>query len=137
MTRGFSVQVSASKEVRVFLRELAPLLGKVIEREDRGNGTYRNAGATVDAFDGVDVQHLGIRELSLILFRMNAIDGAGVYARRVFGTDARFRNNVCHMFWKLQKYHTPLHAGKYLRDLPKRVSGHSLRVALWVSCQAI
>ena len=125
-------RVLTSEEIRIFLRELAPLFRKIVEREDRGDRTYRNAGAAVDAFDGVDVEHLGIGELRLILFRMNAIDGAGVHARRIFGTDARFRNDVCHMFWKLQKYHTRLNTGKYLPDRPKRVGGHSLRVALLV-----
>ena len=40
----------------VDLRKLLPLLGQVIQRENRGHRADRHTGAAVDALDGIDVE---------------------------------------------------------------------------------
>ena len=88
--------------VRVDFNEALPLLGQVIFFKDRRYGTDWHAGATVNALRGVDVELLDIIEtwaaviLGIALFRMNTLPRASVYTGRVFGTDARFGDNICH-----------------------------------------
>ena len=41
---------------RVDLRKVLPLLGQVIQRENRGHRADRHTGATVYALDGIDVE---------------------------------------------------------------------------------
>ena len=77
--------------------EIGPFFGKIVYGEDRGNGANRNTRAAIDALDGIDVNHVDFFELGLILFRMDAIYGASVYACRVFGADAGFCNYVSHI----------------------------------------
>lgn len=57
-----------------------PLLRKVIRCKDRRNWAYRDAGTAIDTFDWIDVEHLLCSVRSLVLFRMNAIHRACVYA---------------------------------------------------------
>src|ERR1019366_1275089 len=58
-----------------------------------------NAGAAVDAFHRIDVKHLFAGELVVLLFGMDAVNGASVHASCVLGADAGFRNHVCHKFF--------------------------------------
>jgi hypothetical protein len=95
-----------AEEVGVLFGELRPLFGEIVEGEDRGNGANRHAGAAIDALHGIDVEHLDVGESRVFLLGVDAVDGAGVDARCVFGANAGFRNYVCHMFWNFQKYHT-------------------------------
>src|SRR5262245_37117455 len=55
-----------------------PLFRNVVFRENRGNGASRFAGATVDAFCWVNIQHRRGLELSLIFFGVDAIHRARV-----------------------------------------------------------
>lgn len=79
-----------------------PFLGQVVQREDRRNGADRDAGAAVDTFDRIDEELFHRIEfrpavfVPRVLFRMNAIDGAGVDACRVFRSDAGFGNDIRH-----------------------------------------
>ena len=69
-------------------RELLPLAGEVLVREDRGDGADRHAGVAVHALVRLDVEHP--RAL------VDAVDGALVDARLVLDVDARFRDDVGH-----------------------------------------
>ena len=92
--------------VGVDLGEVGPLLGEVVEREDGGDRAHRDAGAAIDAFDGVDVDHFDRGEIGFVLFWVDAIHRTGVDAGRVFRSDTGFRNYVCHSSRKHLNYHT-------------------------------
>src|SRR5439155_5880063 len=68
--------------------ERCPLLGERILREDRLDGALGLARAAVDAFGGVDHEHL----FGLV----NAVDRADVDAALVLLVDARLRDHVGH-----------------------------------------
>src|ERR1700761_909712 len=70
----------AAKVCGVFLRIAGPLLRQVIACEDGRNRAYRDARAAVDAFHRIDKQLLRSGVVTLILLRMNAVDGAGIDA---------------------------------------------------------
>ena len=63
---------------------------------DRRNGTGRDAGATIDALLGVDVQHRGGLELGLVLPRVDAVHGADVDAGSILRVNARIGDNESH-----------------------------------------
>ena len=48
------LELATRNIVRVLLDVGVPLLGQVVQREDRLNGADRNAGAAVDALNRVD-----------------------------------------------------------------------------------
>jgi hypothetical protein len=85
-----------SEVLRVPLGVLFPLLRQVVEGEDGRDGANGHASATVDAFYGIDIQHLLGRVLVRVLLGVNAIHRAGVHAGGVFGSDAGFGNDVGH-----------------------------------------
>src|SRR5687768_8472091 len=74
--------------------EALPLFRRLIEREDRLDGTRRNTRAAVDALIRVDVEHFRRLELGFVFPRVDAIDRADVDTRRVLGADAGFTNDV-------------------------------------------
>ncbi len=92
----------------VLLREIGPFFRQIVQSEDCRNGAYRDARAAVDAFDRIDVEHGFVSEAGIVLFGVDAVDGASVDASRVLCADAWFRNYVCHMCWKPPSYHTSL-----------------------------
>jgi len=51
-----------------------PLFGQIVEREDRRDGAYRNAGSAVDAFHRIDVDQRHLGETGFV-FWVDAIDG--------------------------------------------------------------
>src|SRR4051794_41005028 len=73
-----------------------PLVGRLVQREDRLDGTRRHAGPAVNALVGVDVEHLGRSELWLVLPRMDAVNRANVDASRVLRPDARLADDIRH-----------------------------------------
>src|SRR5208337_2230141 len=75
---------------------LFPLFRQIVEREDGRNRAHRHAGAAVDAFYGIDIQHLLGRELVGVLLGMNAIHGTGVNTGGGFGSDTGLGNYVGH-----------------------------------------
>src|SRR5271165_4776827 len=81
----------------VALGKVGPLLRQIIQREDGGNGTHRNAGAAIDAFHRIDVDHVVFGEVRRLFFGVNAIYRASVNTRGVFGPDTRFSNYVSHV----------------------------------------
>src|SRR5689334_1748942 len=83
--------------VGVDLREVLPLLRQVVFGEDRLYGAGRLACAAINALVRMDVEQLRRLELRLILARMDAVHRANVYASRVFGPYAGFRNNISHL----------------------------------------
>src|ERR1700733_15691504 len=66
-----------SEVVGVELGEAAPLVGQIIERENRRNRADRDAGSTIDALHRIDVDHVVLGEVGGVLLRMDAIDRAG------------------------------------------------------------
>src|SRR5262245_51302405 len=56
----------------------------------------RHAGAAVDALIRMDVEHRRLRELSLVLARVDAIDRANVHAGGVLRFDARVGDDERH-----------------------------------------
>src|SRR6266478_5360636 len=121
--------------VGVLLDVGVPLLGQVVQREDRRNGTNRNAGAAVDALNRVDEELVYRIEprpavfVLRVLFRMDAIDRAGVHAGGVFRSDAGFGNDIRHSTLPktayLQLYHTRM-ARVRLRRLSYPTHEHDL-----------
>src|SRR5262245_46334767 len=82
--------------LRVDRYEVLPLFWRLVERENRLNGTRRNAGAAIDALVGMDEQLLRCFELGLVLPRMDAIDRADINTGTVLGADARFGDDIRH-----------------------------------------
>jgi len=82
--------------IGVDLGEVGPLLGEVVEREDGRDRAHRNAGAAIDAFDRVDIDHFDAGEVGFVLLGVDAIHGTGVDAGSVFRSDTGFRNYICH-----------------------------------------
>ena len=92
-----SVEGALPSEIRrVCAREIGPFVRQIVQSEDGGDRANRHTRPAVDAFYWIDVDHLVFGEFGVIFFGVDAIDRAGVDARRVFGADARFRNYVCH-----------------------------------------
>src|SRR5579863_5982113 len=86
------------------LSVLRPLFGQVVQRKNGGDRTDRHAGAAVDAFHRIDIDHLFSREFFGVLFRVNAIHRAGVHACRVLHTNAGFSNYVRHNYSRLSAW---------------------------------
>jgi hypothetical protein len=86
----------------VQFRILLPLFWQVVERKNRRHRTDRDAGATIDAFHGINVELWNVVEcgatvvIGRILLGMDAIHGTGIDARGVFGPDAGFGNDIGH-----------------------------------------
>ena len=102
---------------------MLPLLRQIVEREDGRNWANGDAGAAVDAFDRIDVEHFFFAEGGLILLGMDAVHGTSVDASGVLGVDARFRDYVCHKVWVSLGYsldkngHSSKKAGNWYRPL--------------------
>src|SRR5262249_50355053 len=89
--------------------EVGPLFRKVIQCEDGRYQADRYAGAAVDALHRVDVEQLRFRVVGLVFLGMNAVYRARIHTSRVFGSDAGFCNDVCHVFsLRSYKYHRSL-----------------------------
>src|SRR5262245_12875932 len=82
--------------VRVGPDEIGPFVRRLVEREDGLDRTGRYAGAAVDAFVGVDVQHLRRGERQLVLPRVDAVDGTDVHARGILRSDAGLADDIRH-----------------------------------------
>src|SRR5262245_48284835 len=82
--------------VRVLPDETGPLLRRLVEREDRLDGTGRHARAAVDALVGVDVQHLRRVERRLVLPRVDTVHGTDVHARGILRSDAGLADDIRH-----------------------------------------
>src|SRR5437773_8784870 len=86
----------------VDLRKLLPLLGQVIQRENRGHRADWHTGATVYALDGIDVELRDFIEdgtaiiVGRALLGVDAIYGAGIDAGGVLHPDAGLGNDVRH-----------------------------------------
>src|SRR4029077_5483074 len=77
-------------------RVALPLFRQVLEGENRGYWTDGDAGAAIDAFDGINIELLLCLMLGFVLARVDAVDRADVHAGRVFRADARLSNHVSH-----------------------------------------
>jgi hypothetical protein len=81
---------------RVPLGVFFPLFRKVVERKNGRHRADRNAGAAVNAFYGINVEHLLGAELLRVFLGMNAIHRTGVDTGGVFGSNAGLGNYVGH-----------------------------------------
>jgi len=115
------LELATRDVVGILLDVGVPLPGQVVQREDRRNGADRNAGTAVDALNRVDeelVYRIEPRPSVFVLrglFRMDAIDRAGVHACGIFRSDAGFGNDIrLSTFPKLpisSTYTTPVRRG--------------------------
>jgi hypothetical protein len=86
----------------VEFRILLPLLGKVVQRKNRGYRADWDTGATIDAFHRINVELGNVVErrttvvISRVLLGVDAIYGTGVDAGGVFRSDAGFGNDLGH-----------------------------------------
>src|SRR6476646_11550909 len=86
----------------VLLNVGVPLLGKVIQREDRQIWADWYAGSAVDALDRVNEELVNLFEpraaifVMCVLFRMDAVHRAGIYTGRILSYDTGFCNYVRH-----------------------------------------
>src|SRR5215471_4965787 len=85
---GAAGRAELVEELGVLGGERRPLLGDVVFVEDRLDRADRFAGAAVDAFVGVDVEH----PLALV----DAVDRAFLDAALVLDVDARLGDHICH-----------------------------------------
>ena len=69
---------------------------RLVQRKDRIDRTRRHAGATVDAFIGMNIEHFGHGKRLFVFPGMNTVDGTDIHAGRVFRTDARFTDYIGH-----------------------------------------
>ena len=87
----------------VQFRVLLPLLRQIVEDENCGHRANRNAGATIDAFHGINVELGNALEwwaavvIGRVLLGVDAIYGTGVNAGGVFRSDAGFGNDIGHL----------------------------------------
>src|SRR6185312_8306515 len=80
----------------IYLHEIPPPIGNIIEGENRGDGAHWHTCSAIDALHRIDVE-LGLRfEIHFVFFRVNAIDRARINARSIFHVDARLGNHVGH-----------------------------------------
>ena len=79
------------EEVGVYLGVLLPFFRHVAILSNRADGADWLTGAALDA-------NVGIDEVLLIrVGGVDAIDGASLYARRVFDIDAWLADGICHI----------------------------------------
>src|ERR1700692_470180 len=103
-------QLLSPEVFRIPLGIFLPLFRQVVQREDGRDWTHGNASATVDAFHGINVEHLFRPELVGVFLGMNAIHRTGIDTGGVFGPNAGLGNDVGHKILLL------------LRVLPGRVT---------------
>ena len=80
----------------VLLGEVGPLLGQIVERENRGDGTHGDARAAIDTLDWIDIDQFFGGKLGIVFFGVDAIHRASVHTRRVFCADTGFCYYVSH-----------------------------------------
>jgi hypothetical protein len=80
--------------IGVDLNVMLPLIGHVFVAIDRFDGTGWLAGAAVNALVRMYKKLLCALEISLVLTRVNAVDGADVNTGRILRADAGFANYV-------------------------------------------
>jgi hypothetical protein len=90
---GFADKLSAIM-IGVDLNVMLPLIGNVFVAINRFDGTGWLAGAAVNALVRMYKKLLCALEFSLVLTRVNAVDGADVNTGRVLRADAGFANYV-------------------------------------------
>jgi hypothetical protein len=85
------------EEVRINFSKLLPFFWDCRLFKDSCNRTCRFTGTTVNAFIGVYIKQFSLFKTSLACCRMDAIDGANIYAGSVFYPNARLSDNIGHV----------------------------------------
>src|SRR3954447_17146399 len=80
---------------RVDLDVTLPLLRELVLGEAGVHRAGLDAGVAVDALVRIDVELLDVVVVGLIRRRMNAVDGADLYAGVVLLADTGLRDDVC------------------------------------------
>ena len=89
--------VNLSAEVfGVLLGKRSPLLRQVVQCEDSRYGADRHTSSTIDALDGIDVDHIVLGEIWFVSLRMDAVHRASIDTGCIFHVDTGFCNNVSH-----------------------------------------
>jgi len=70
--------------------------GRVRTVVNRGHGARGNTGAAIDALFGMNEEHGRRFELGFILAGVDAVDGAYIHTRMVFGADAGVGDDESH-----------------------------------------
>src|SRR4029077_1706366 len=84
------VELACFDVAGVLLNVGVPLLGKVVESEDRRNRADWHTGAAVDALDRVDEELVDLFEpraavlVLCVLLRMDAVHWTGIHTGRIF-----------------------------------------------------
>jgi hypothetical protein len=76
--------------------ETRPLLGCLVQRVDSFDRTRRHTGTAIDAFVGVNIEHLRRLEVWFVLAWVNTVHRAHIDAGRVLGPDAGFTDDIGH-----------------------------------------
>jgi hypothetical protein len=84
-------------KVGVNRRKTGPLLRKIFQCENRRHRANGNARAAVNALIGIDEELFLGFEVSFVLARVDAIDGANIDTGSVLRSDARLGNHVRHL----------------------------------------
>src|SRR5689334_6431254 len=93
--------------VRVLLDITRPLLRSLVEGKNRLDRTGRYTRAAIDAFVGVNIEHLSGGERRLVLSRVDAVHRTNIHARGVFRADAGLTNNIRHCSYNYNRLTRP------------------------------
>lgn len=104
------------KVVGIHRNVVLPFFRCFIEGEDRFHRTRRYAGAAVDAFVRMDIEHFRGSEVWFVLARMNAVHRTHIDTRGVFGADAWLANDVGHCLLSPSKLSLYTLAGRQSRS---------------------
>jgi hypothetical protein len=86
----------ASEVLGVTLGEVLPLFRQIVHGEDGRDWTDWDASTTVDALNGIDVEHFLRAVGGFVLLGMNAIDRTSIHTSGVLGSDTWFCDHVSH-----------------------------------------
>src|ERR1700720_2339279 len=96
------LKFTAVNVILVGLDVPVPFLRQIIQHENCRHRTDRHTGAAINALSGIDVQlrHFIERWSAIVIAsafrRMNTIHRAHIHTGGVFGSNARFSDDVCH-----------------------------------------
>lgn len=79
----------------IYLLIVGPSFRQVTFGIDSGDRADGNASSTVDALDGIDIEHWECFKVAFVPLGMDAVHWAGVDTCGIFHADARFRDDEC------------------------------------------
>jgi hypothetical protein len=85
----------------IALRKMTPFFRQIVDGEDGRDRANRDARATVNALDWIDVEHFLAAVGGFVLLWVNAIYRTRVHTGTVLGSDTRFCNYVSHNLFEI------------------------------------